>query len=144
MCKNVTCRIVETEQELLEAYRIRHETFVQEQRLFRNSDRDSFDGRAVHIVALLDGEVVGTVRVYEKSTGTWYGGRLAVRKGFRGRVGGLLVKKAVETVKERKAGRFLAYVQLPNVPFFKRNRWKSVGGVRVYRGTPHQLMEAEL
>lgn len=127
-----------------ESYRIRREIFVQEQKLFRDSDKDSFDKRAVHIVALVDGKVVGTVRIYEKDRGTWYGGRLAVCKGFRGRVGGMLVKKAVEIVKEKKAVRFLAYVQLPSVSFFERIRWKAVGEARLYRGTPHQLMEAEL
>jgi putative N-acetyltransferase (TIGR04045 family) len=144
MHKNIICRIAETEGELEEAYRIRHEIFVREQKLFKHTDRDSCDKQAVHIVALINDELVGTVRVYEKDKGTWYGGRLAVKKGFRGRVGAPLVKKAVETVKERKAKRFLAYIQLPSVSFFKRNRWKAVGEVTAYHGVPHQLMEAEL
>ncbi len=144
MHKNIICRIAETEGELEEAYRIRHEIFVREQKLFQHTDRDVFDERAVHIVAFMDDEMVGTVRIYEKEQDTWYGGRLAVKKGFRGRVGALLVKKAVETVKERKARRFLAYIQLPSVSFFKRNRWKAVGDVTSYHGVPHQLMEAGL
>ena len=144
MHKNIICRIAETAGELEEAYRIRHEIFVREQKLFQHTDRDAFDRRAVHIVAFMDDEMVGTVRLYEKQEDTWYGGRLAVKKGFRGRVGALLVKKAVETVKERKAQRFLAYIQLPSVSFFKRNRWKAVGEVIFYHGAPHQLMEAEL
>ena len=144
MGKVIICRIAETEGELEEAYRIRHEIFVREQKLFQHTDRDVFDERAVHIVAFMDDEMVGTVRIYEKEKDTWYGGRLAVKKGFRGRVGALLVKKAVGTVKERKARRFLAYIQLPSVSFFKRNRWMAVGDVTPYHGVPHQLMEAEL
>ena len=144
MHKNIICRIAETEGELEEAYRIRHEIFVREQKLFQHTDRDAFDRRAVHIVAFMDDEMVGTVRIYEREKDTWYGGRLAVKKGYRGRVGALLVKKAVETVKARKAQRFLAYIQLPSVSFFKRNRWKAVGDVTPYHGVPHQLMEAEL
>lgn len=140
----IICRIAVTENELQEAYRIRHTIFVQEQHLFKHTDRDSVDKRAVHIVAVMDDEIVGTVRIYKKDMGIWYGGRLAVKRGFRGRVGALLIKKAVETVKERKATRFLAYVQLPSVPFFKRNRWKTVVDVTDYHGVPHQLMEAEL
>ena len=66
-----------------------------------------------------------------------------MRKPFRGRVGGLLVQKAVETVKEREAKQFLAYVQ-PSVSFFKRRRWKPVGNPADYHGEPHQLMEAPL
>lgn len=144
MHKNVICKIVQTEDELKEAYRIRHEIFVQEQKLFQRSDRDCFDKQAVHIVALMDDEIVGTVRIYESDKDIWYGGRLAVKRGFRGRVGARLIKKAVETVKERKAKRFLAYIQLPSVSFFKRNRWKTAGEITAYHGVPHQLMEAEL
>ena len=142
--KYILCKPVATTQELQEAYKIRDEIFVKEQKLFSKSDRDAYDSRAIHIVALLDNEVVGTVRVYERDSGVWFGSRLAVRRPFRGKVGGMLVQKAVETVKERNATRFLAYVQLPAVPFFRRRRWKSVGKPEVYHGELHQLMEVQL
>ena len=142
--QDVKCKLVETEEELQEAYAIRYEIFVKEQKLFPKSDRDEFDSRAVHIVALCDDRVVGTVRVYEKESAVWLGSRLAVRKLFRGRAGKMLIEKAVETVKKRKAGRFMAYVQQPNVPFFRRHRWRAVGEVVEYEGVPHQLMEAQL
>ncbi len=142
--KDILCRTAATPQELRAAYKIRHEIFVEEQKLFSRSDRDNLDSRAVHLVALVQDEVVGTVRVYERDKGIWYGGRLAVRKPYRGRVGGLLVEKAVQMVKEQKAKRFLAYVQLSAVSFFKRRRWKPVGKPVEYHGKLHQLMEAEL
>ena len=74
----------------------------------------------------------------------WFGSRLAVLKPFRGRAGRALIEKAKEVVKKKKARRFMAYVQLPNIPFFRRHRWKSVGDVIDYHGTPHQLMETQL
>ena len=88
--------------------------------------------------------MVGTVRVYERDSGIWFGSRLAVQKPFRGRVGGLLVQKAIETVQEREAKQFFAYVQLHTVSFFKRRKWKPVGEPADYHGEPHQLMEAQL
>ena len=142
--QEVKCKLVETEEELQEAYAIRYEIFVKEQKLFPKSDRDEFDLRAIHIVALCGDRVVGTVRVYEKESAVWLGSRLAVRKAFRGRAGKMLIEKAVETVRKKKAGRFVAYVQKTNVPFFRRHRWKSVGEVVEYQGVPHQLMEAQL
>ena len=142
--KDIRCTLVTTQKELRADYHIRHEIIVKEQKLFLKSDRDASDARATHIVALLHDEVVGTVRVYEANRGVWFGSRLAVRKPFRGRVGALLVKKAVETVKEKKAKRFLAYIQPSAVPFFKRHRWKPVGKPSEYHGKPHQLMEAPL
>ena len=142
--KDVKCKLVETEEELEKAYRIRHEIFVKEQELFTGSDRDEFDSLAIHIIALLCGEVVGTVRVYEREENVWFGSRLAVLKPFRGRAGKVLIEKAKEVVKKERARRFMAYVQLPNIPFFRRHRWRSVGDVMDYHGTPHQLMETQL
>jgi putative N-acetyltransferase (TIGR04045 family) len=142
--KDVKCKLVETEEELKKADSIRHEIFVKEQKLFFKSDRDEFDSNAIHIIALLHGEVIGTVRVYEREENVWFGSRLAVLKPFRGRAGKVLIEKAKETVKKRKAKKFMAYVQLPNVPFFRRHRWKSVGDVIDYHGIPHQLMEIQL
>lgn len=142
--EEVRCAPATTQRELREAYSIRHEIFVEEQRLFPESDRDACDAGAIHIVAVLHNEVIGTVRVCEGHSGVWYGSRLAVRKPFRGRVGALLVKEAVKTVRARKATKFLAYVQPSAVRFFKRYRWKPIGRPADYHGHPHQLMEAPL
>lgn len=140
----VQCKLVETEEEMEKAYGVRCEVFVKEQKLFAGSDRDEFDSRAVHIIALLCGEVIGTVRVYEREEHVWFGSRLAVLKPFRGRVGKVLMEKAIEVVNKKKAKRFMAYVQLPNIPFFRRHRWRSVGDVIDFHGAPHQLMETKL
>ena len=142
--KDIVCKLVTTSQELRAAYEIRKNIFVNEQKLFSKSDRDTFDSKATHIVALLNEEVVGTVRVYEKDRGIWFGSRLAVLRPHRGRVGALLVQKAIETVREKRGKQFFAYVQLPAVSFFKRLRWKPVGKPVDYHGKPHQLMEAQL
>ncbi len=142
--KDIVCKPVTTSQELRAAYEIRKNIFVNEQKLFSKSDRDTFDSKAIHIVALLDNEVVGTVRVYEKDRDIWFGSRLAVLRPYRGRAGGLLVQKAIETVKEKGAKQFFAYVQLHTVSFFKRLGWKPVGKPLNYKEKPHQLMEAQL
>jgi len=137
-------KLVETEEELEEAYRIRHEIFVKEQKLFVDSDRDEYDTHAIHIIALFHDKVVGAVRVYKKEKDVWFGSRLAVLEPYRGRVGKFLIEKAVETVRGKQAKQFKAYVQIANVHFFKRCRWRSIGGVIDYRGVPHQLMEVPL
>jgi putative N-acetyltransferase (TIGR04045 family) len=142
--QDMKCKLVETEEELEKAYRIRHEIFVKEQKLFVDSDRDEYDTNAINIIALLRDEVVGTVRVYEKEKDVWFGSRLAVLEPYRGRVGKVLIEKAVETVREKQARQFKAYVQIANVPFFKNCRWRAVGEVIEHQGVPHQLMKAPL
>ena len=140
----IECRLVQNESEREECFAIRHTVFVEEQRLFDGTDRDEHDSKAVHIAAFQGGRIIGTVRVYEEKPGLWFGGRLAVLRGFRGRAGRLLVEKAVEIVRGERAERFLAYIQMKNVPFFRRGGWVEAGEILDFHGSPHQLMEANV
>jgi len=143
--RKIICQIAENNREILECYRIRNEVFVLEQKLFKKSDRDKSDRDAIHILAKIADEIVGTVRVFKKEDDVWFGGRLAVlKKARRGDASRLLVKKAVEIAKLKKAKRFLAWVQEPNVNFFLRLGWKKIDKKKIYLGKLHQLMEADL
>lgn len=142
---DVTLKLVKSQDELEACFAIRKSVFVQEQHIFEGSDQDHYDREAIHIIALNSGKVVGTVRMYQKGRGLWFGSRLAISKGFRsGHAGSMLVKRAVEIVKERGARKFLAWIQVQNVRFFARLGWRPLGRAIPYHGLPHQLMEAEL
>ena len=138
------CRPVKNREELLESYSLRKEVFVEEQKLFKRTDRDRHDKHAIHIIALYNNKIVGTVRVHRDKTDIWYGSRLAVLKRFRGKAGKILIQKAVEVVKGNGAKQFMAHIQKRNVPLFKRLKWTEVGRVFTHHGKPHQLMEAKL
>jgi len=141
----ITLKLVENRDELEASFAIRKSVFVQEQHIFEGSDRDQYDREAIHIIALNSGKIVGTVRVYPKRRDLWFGSRLAISKGFRsGHAGSLLVRKAVQIVKERGGRKLLAWIQVQNINFFVRLGWRPVGRVISYHGLPHQLMEAEL
>jgi putative N-acetyltransferase (TIGR04045 family) len=128
---------------LLEAsFAIRHEVFVQEQGMFRETDRDEMDPLSWHILAMKGGTCVGTVRITPMGNGDWLGSRLAVREPFRGQVGPLLVKKAEEEVKKRGGRHFRAYIQSSRVAFFERCEWRRLKGIPDYHGRPHVLMSA--
>lgn len=144
-------KVADSEYELESYFRLRHEVFVDEQKIFTNTDVDKYDTNkiheAIHIVALKesDGEIVGAVRCYRKENDTWFGGRLSAAHDYRnGRVGGGLVKFAVKTMKSGNCKKFLAYVQPRNVRFFKRLGWTAIDEPVVYEGSHHQLMEADL
>ncbi len=142
-----TFKIAETAKELEEYFRLRHEVFVQEQKIFPETDVDNYDCDAIHIVAIEEstGKVVGVVRCYKKEGDTWFGGRLGAAPTYRnGQVGPGLVRLAVKSVKSRGCKKFLAYIQPQNVKFFERLGWKTVGEPVTYQGLPHQLMEADL
>jgi len=145
-------RVAGEEKELEDYFRLRREVFVEEQRIFGESDVDEYDTdpfhKVIHIVSvkLPEVEVVGAVRCYRIEGDTWVGGRLSAAPGYRnGRVGMGLVKFAVQTMKSGgECKRFLAYVQPQNVRFFQRLGWTPIGEPEEYHGIPHQLMEADL
>ncbi|WP_437734031.1 MSMEG_0567/Sll0786 family nitrogen starvation N-acetyltransferase [Sorangium sp. So ce1335] len=142
--------LVQSRETYLAYLRLRRAIFCDEQGLFKGSDEDEWDAAAFPIAAVLSGapegeEVVGTVRIYEAEPGLWYGGRLGVARGHRkqGVVGRGLVRKAVTTAHGWGCHRFLALVQLANVPFFESIHWRSLEE-RSYRDHPHHLMQADL
>ncbi|MCP4716919.1 MAG: GNAT family N-acetyltransferase [Deltaproteobacteria bacterium] len=140
----IICREISSEDERVQCMRIRQKVFVEEQKLFKVSEKDAHDKHAIHICALHDNTVIGTVRIYHEKQHEWWGGRLAVKKGFRGRAGKLLVQAAVSFVR-RLGGRHLyAHVQKKNVSFFKGLAWQLRGDVFEQQGKPHQLMEKVL
>jgi len=143
----VTVSVAATDWEVAEYRKIRQEVFVAEQGVFHGSDADDHDRDAIVIIARVDGRVAGGVRCYHHHGGTWFGGRLVVRSGYRGslNLGALLVRQAVATMEERgDVRRFLATVQIQNVRFFERLGWKRLGKVFVMHGMKHWLMEKRL
>jgi putative N-acetyltransferase (TIGR04045 family) len=145
----VECRPALTAQELDTHYRIRHEVFVEEQALFTGSDRDAYDGDpdAVHVLAYLNGDAVGTVRLFplDRADRLWQGDRLAVLRSAR--ILGLgrpLVRFAVATAGERGGREMVAHIQLQNVALFERLGWHKNGDVEVYVGVHHQPMALDL
>jgi len=140
-------KIISSEEELKEYFKIRNDIFVKEQNIFSESDIDEYDKDAIHIAAVENssGKIVGGVRCYNPEGDTWVGGRLSAAPGYRnGKVGYNLVRFAVESVKSRGCTKFLAYVQPQNVKFFERLDWKSIGEMFIHHEKLHQLMEADL
>lgn len=140
----INCRVVKTPEELERALCIRNEVFIKEQGLFSETDWDKHDEMATHIIAEIEGEIVGTVRLYHQDKEVWVGGRLAVLPGKRGWVGNWLVKAAVEEAKRLGAKQFIAAVQVQNISFFKRLGWQTIGTKFIVQGWEHYLMEANL
>ncbi|WP_053226133.1 MSMEG_0567/Sll0786 family nitrogen starvation N-acetyltransferase [Solirubrobacter soli] len=122
---------------------VRHRVFVELQGLFEGTDRDARDEAAdtVHVVACVDGDVVGTVRLYPLGDGLWKGDRLAVLPDARvHRLGGALVDFAVRTAGSLGGRVMVAQVQVANVRFFERLGWVRDGSPALYCGVMHQPM----
>lgn len=143
----IVCHSARNSHERNEAFKIRREVFVNEQRMFSDSDRDENDSESILLVAKTEGKIIGTVRVFpgKAGVGHWIGGRLAVQKEYRtGRTGSLLVKEAMKRVKKKGCTIFTAEIQEKNVRFFKKLGWQPIGQVIDRFGFPHQTMRADL
>jgi putative N-acetyltransferase (TIGR04045 family) len=142
--KEIICRQIENDEERSVCFEIRKQVFVDEQKLFPDTDLDEHDKEALHIAAVSNDKIIGTVRIYREEEDDWVGGRLAVKKRYRGKAGKLLVLKAVEIVKANNAKVFKAVIQADNVPFFINLKWKPVGEMFLHHGQMHQLMQSQL
>ncbi|MEP6527442.1 MAG: MSMEG_0567/Sll0786 family nitrogen starvation N-acetyltransferase [Nocardioidaceae bacterium] len=144
----IECREAHSREELAAHYRVRHEVFVLEQRVFAGSDRDEHDeDRSMHLIGYCNGLVAGSVRLFELDpmAGLWQGDRLAVLPPFRVRgVGAPLVRCAVAIAGAHGGREMLAHIQLANVAFFSRLGWLSMGKPETYVGLPHQQMRITL
>jgi len=142
------CEIARSAADLADHFSIRHQVFVNEQRIFARSDRDEHDHdpATLHVLGRWEGRPAGAVRLYTlDDRGLWKGDRLAVLAAFRQqRLGELLVRFAVQTAGERGGDRMIAYIQLANVPFFEHLGWCRVGDPVEYVGLPHQQMDIAL
>jgi predicted GNAT family N-acyltransferase len=103
----------------------------------------------VHVLAFLNDEPVGTVRLFplpvDAGDRLWQGDRLAVVRSAR--IHGLgrpLVRFAVATAGERGGREMVAHIQLQNVALFERLGWHKDGDVEVYVGVHHQPMAIDL
>lgn len=142
----VEVHLARTIDEFAGHFRVRYDVFVQEQGLFEETDRDRWDDTALHVVAVVEGEVVGAVRLYQlDEAGLWQGDRLSVLDHARAYgAGGPLVRFAVATAGELGGHLMIARIQHRIVPLFRRLGWERVGGLIDYCGVPHQRMTIPL
>ncbi|MDP9151726.1 MAG: GNAT family N-acetyltransferase [Myxococcota bacterium] len=148
--RDVAFKLATEDWELRAYYCLRARIFRDEQKLFTHDDRDDIDERAIPLVALtrvagVPDEIVGVVRVWQESPGSWWGGRLGTHPDHRrnGVIGPGLIDLAVRTACGRGCRRFLATVQTRNVKLFERLHWSVIHPVEVC-GQPHALMRANL
>jgi putative N-acetyltransferase (TIGR04045 family) len=148
----ITCVLASEPWQLRAYWALRREVFCEETGLFATTatERDAQDARALPIVALSHSagspeEVIGVVRIYAAEGGSWYGGRLAVARAYRGKpaVGAGLIRAAVTTAIAHGCQRFVATVLASNGDYFCRNGFCALSSLELC-GRPHLLMEARL
>lgn len=162
-------KIATSQEDIRGFHELRRRIFCDEQGVFEKDDRDIFDERMIPIIckpliAGMEDEVIGVVRIDEREPGLWYGSRLGVDSQYRrvrrfssatsirnkqpcnaglGAIGAGLIYKAVSTANAIGCHEFLATVQKQNGRFFERLHWQSLKSMQLH-GLDHLLMRADL
>lgn len=123
------------------ALQLRREVFVTEQHVPADEEPDNYDDAATHIVALIDGEVVGTLRLIFLPEHTKIG-RVAVRADLRGRgIARDMMIHAMALARDRGATRFYLASQSDKLGFYERFGFAAFGDEFDDGGMPHRAMK---
>jgi predicted GNAT family N-acyltransferase len=115
--------------------------FVDEQGVPPWEEMDALDETADHFAALVDGRVVGTARLVEKTPGIGKIGRVAVEQEARARgVGRTLMIYVMDYGFERYETLALE-AQVQVLPFYEKLGFVAEGPVFLDAGIEHRLMK---
>jgi predicted GNAT family N-acyltransferase len=124
---------------------IRMEVFVVEQKVPPEEELDELDATAVHVLALDEGEPVGTGRLVFEDNRPARIGRMAVRASSRGRgIGSAILLHLMEIARMRGVRTVTLAGQLHAIPFYERHGFTAHGDVFLDAGIEHRWMDRTL
>lgn len=113
--------------------------FVHEQGVPVDEEMDAHDATAVHVLALWDGNPVGTARAVSKDPGVQKIGRVAVAAKFRKHGIGKALMRGIEA--QCPAGSaFVLAAQSRVTGFYEKLGYEAEGPEFLDAGIPHRLM----
>lgn len=121
---------------------IRMDVFVSEQKVPLEEERDAYDITAIHFLARINAQPVGTARAIEKEPGLWKIGRVAVCASYRQQGVGLALMKAIEST--CPARQFILNAQTSALPFYERQGYMAEGPIFYDAGLAHRVMRKDV
>lgn len=100
---NIQIRIVDKDIDLKKAFDIRQKVFVEEQGIPQELEYDEMDKSSIHVLAIYNGEILGTGRLTEDKNETGSISRIAVLIPHRGKGIGKLIVKSLEKIAEKNS-----------------------------------------
>ena len=137
-------RVAQGPEDLAAALAVRRVVFIEEQSVPEDEEVDGLDPQCLHLVALLDGRVVGTARLLEKA-GRAKAQRVAVLKELRGTgVGRRLMERLHAEAAARGHREITLGAQLSALGFYEGLGYTAEGAVFMDAGIPHRTMRRAL
>ncbi len=133
---------VETNNEFIDAVRIRADVFIREQGFQPGWEPDEDDKISKHYIAILDGKIVSTARTRETAKNEIKIERMATKKEYRKRgVGKGFIKFIISEIKKQKPKRIWLRSQVQSQPFYEKCGFKDVSKPFDMWGVPHIDMD---
>lgn len=140
-----TVRLITSEADRAAVYRIRELVFQQEQAVPLEIERDAYDETAMHFLAEIGAEAVGTARAVDKGDGNVKVGRVATLPEWRGHgVGAAIMQGVLETLRERGFRLVILDAQTPVLGFYERLGFVAEGLEFYEAAIPHRRMTIAL
>ena len=124
------------------AFGLRREVFVWEQKVPEEEEHDADDMTATHFVAVVTGEVVGTLRLIDKPEHIKIG-RVAVRQAFRGHgIAKTMILAAMNHARSQGRDRFYLTAQSDKLSMYEKLGFAAFGPEFQDGGMPHRAMRS--
>ena len=123
---------------------IRHEVFVNEQKVPEEMEWDEFDDVAWHAIATLDNQTVGTGRLILDGHIAKIG-RMAVQSSKRNQgIGKSILNTLIQAAKEKGAQECILHAQVHAIAFYAKADFEPHGPIFHEAGIPHVEMRLVL
>jgi predicted GNAT family N-acyltransferase len=120
---------------------LRTEVFVGEQGVPPELEHDAYDSSATHVVALVDGDVVGVLRIVFLPEHAKIG-RVAVAPNARGQgIASAMMRFAMDLARAKGETRLYLTSQLDKVSLYERLGFTAFGSQFTEAGMPHMEMK---
>ena len=133
---------VTKEADIRQAFKIRHTVFVVEQKVDEEAEIDDHDDHAMHLLATVYGDPIGTLRIRFIDNGDITKvERVAVLKDWRSSgVGAELMKEALAIGARFRSKTMLLHAQVAVIPFYEKLGYEVEGDEFDDEGIPHVAM----
>jgi predicted GNAT family N-acyltransferase len=119
---------------------IRHEVFVNEQKVPEELEWDELDQDALHAIVKKENQVIGTARLIIDGQEAKIG-RMAIKKEYREQgVGQKLLSTLIQTAKEKGAQECILHAQTHAIAFYAKAAFEPNGPIFDEAGIPHVEM----
>ena len=133
----VVIRVADWAEEKEQLSSVRRQVFIIEQQVPEALEWDEFDETATHLVAAIDGNIIGTARL--KTDGQI--GRMAVLKSYRNQgIGSQLLHLVLTIAQDKHYPKVYLHAQVDAIPFYEKHGFTAEGDIFYEANIPHRGM----